>query len=110
MCPGCGANVSSDSKSCEYCRAELLVRACPRCFARIFHGHKHCPQCGVTVTAPALADPDGTTRARHCPACKKPQLVARLVEDVLLDECPECHGIWIDVAAVERIVRDCREA
>ena len=33
--------------------AALLVRACPRCFARIFHGHTHCPHCGVTVTEPA---------------------------------------------------------
>ena len=107
MCPGCGAGVASTASQCEFCRAELLVRACPRCFARVFHGTKHCSQCGAEVGVPARANPDGSAAARGCPACPaKPPLVARLVGEVLLDECGTCHGLWVDSGAVDRIVRE----
>lgn len=33
---------------------------------------------------------------------------ARLVGDTLMDECPECRGVWLDSAAVERLVRERR--
>ena len=106
-CPRCGAPVAHDGHNCQFCSAELLVRACPRCFARIFHGHVHCPHCGVTVGVPARANPDGSTTARTCPVCTtSSELVARLVGDVLLDECSGCHGVWLDAAAVNRVVRD----
>jgi len=110
-CPGCGASVGVDAHDCQFCQAELLVRACPRCFARIFHGHSHCPHCGVTVGVPARANPDGSTSARTCPRCAGSHaLLARLVGDVLLDECPSCHGVWLDSAAVDRVVRERQES
>jgi len=111
-CPNCGAMVETGGHQCQFCRAELLMRACPRCFARIFHGHSHCPHCGVTVDVPAHANPDGSTTARQCPSCAAgaaQSLLARLVGDVLLDECPECHGVWLDSAALDRVVRERRE-
>jgi Zn-finger nucleic acid-binding protein len=89
----------------------LLVKACPRCFAKIFHGSKHCVQCGAKVEVPAVANPDGSAHQRECPRCEEEhQLIARLVGDVLLDECPACHGVWLDSAAVERIVQERRQA
>ncbi len=106
-CPGCGAVVAGGDHHCQFCRAELLVRACPRCFARIFHGHSHCPHCGVVVGVPAHANADGSTSARRCPSCSAPSaLVARVVGGVLIDECPSCLGLWLDAAAVERLVRE----
>ncbi|HKE20411.1 MAG TPA: zf-TFIIB domain-containing protein [Kofleriaceae bacterium] len=106
-CPGCGAVVATGASRCAYCSAELLVRACPRCFARIFHGHTHCPHCGVVVGVPARANPDGSTTARACPRCDgSPPLIARVVGDVLLDECSGCRGVWLDAAAVDRVVRE----
>ena len=106
-CPGCGAMVGVREHDCQFCRTELLVRACPRCFARIFHGHHHCPHCGVTVGVPAHVNPDGSTSARTCPACPaRPALLARLIGDVLLDECPGCRGVWLDAGAVDRLVRE----
>jgi Zn-finger nucleic acid-binding protein len=109
-CPRCGAPVGSAGHRCQFCSAELLVRACPRCFARIFHGHSHCPHCGVGVEAPAQANPDGSPRVRACPRCAGgTQLVARLIAGVLLDECPACCGVWLDAGAVDRVVRERRE-
>lgn len=107
-CPNCGAPVGPHASSCQYCRAELLVRACPRCFARIFQGYDHCPHCGAEVATPARANPDGTARKRDCPRCAgDPQLLmAHLIGGVLLDECPTCHGVWLDSAAVDRVLRE----
>jgi Zn-finger nucleic acid-binding protein len=110
-CPSCGANVNPTSHTCEFCTAALLVKACPRCFAKIFHGSKHCRQCGAKIDVAAVANPDGTAHQRECPRCEdEQQLVARLVGDTLLDECPGCHGVWLDSAAVERIVQERRQA
>jgi Zn-finger nucleic acid-binding protein len=59
------------------------------------------------VSVPARANKDGSTSARTCPCCTGSHaLVARLVGDVLLDECSACHGVWLDAAAVDRIVRE----
>src|SRR5262249_5171102 len=42
-----------------------------------------------------------------CPACgPTAPLIARLVGEVLLDECGTCRGLWVDAGAVDRIVRE----
>ncbi len=109
-CPQCGANVRSGASSCEFCAAALLVKACPRCFARIFHGAKHCNDCGAEVDVPANVNADGSAKQLACPRCDTcPTMEARLVGDTLMDECPDCHGIWLDAAAVDRLVRERRQ-
>jgi Zn-finger nucleic acid-binding protein len=105
-CPQCGANVAPTRHTCEFCSAALLVKACPRCFARIFHGARHCSHCGAHVEVPATAAPDGTATPRKCPRCTDPTLEGHLIDDVLLDECPVCHGVFIDAAALERILHE----
>ena len=95
---------------CSFCDAALLVKACPRCFARIFHGSKHCDQCGATVDVPANVNADGTAKILACPRCdSSPAMIARLVGDTLLDECPNCNGCWLDTAGVDRLVRERRQ-
>lgn len=109
-CPQCGGNVKAGASRCEFCDAALLVKACPRCFARIFHGAKHCNECGAQVDVPANVNADGSAKQLVCPRCESdPTMVARLVGDTLMDECPECHGIWLDAAAVERLVKERRQ-
>lgn len=109
-CPQCGANVKTGDSNCEFCQAALLVKACPRCFARIFHGAKHCNLCGCQVEVPASAHADGTAKQLVCPRCSSGRaMVARLVGDTLLDECPECHGTWLDAGAVDRLVSERRQ-
>lgn len=109
-CPGCGGNVKSGAHQCEYCESALLVKACPRCFTRIFHGAKHCNACGVEVDVPANVNEDGVAKRLCCPRCDdSPAMIARLVGDTLMDECPSCMGIWLDTSAVERLVRERRE-
>src|SRR5262245_11941150 len=81
-CPRCGGDVPESSAACRYCRAELLVKACPRCLARVFHGHKHCPECGVALDVAATAE---AASARACPRCAV-ALVTHRVADVALDD------------------------
>ena len=109
-CPGCGANVPSCSHVCQFCSAALKIKACPRCFAKIFHESKHCNQCGAKVARPAEATDDGEARIRSCPRCDGDKLQARMVGEVLIDECQSCHGAFLDVCAVEHIVRERRQA
>lgn len=90
--------------------AALKVKACPRCFAKIFHESKHCNHCGAKVERPAEATVDGEARVRECPRCDGGALEARLVGEVLLDECLGCHGVFLDACAVEMVVRERRQA
>ncbi len=106
QCPKCGGNVAATNHICEFCEAALLVKACPRCFARVFHGARHCGECGAEVTVPAAADPEGNATPRNCPRCVNEVLTARVVGDTLLDECPSCHGVFVDMAALDRILSD----
>jgi Zn-finger nucleic acid-binding protein len=105
-CPQCGGAVAATNHACEFCSAQLLVRACPRCLARVFHGHKHCPHCGAT-TGDVAAGADRGERA--CPRCAA-RLVARAVGDLTVDDCPGCAGVFIDAAAIEQLLADRAEA
>lgn len=108
-CPGCGANVPPTDHNCSFCSAVLKVKACPRCFAQVFQCSKHCNHCGTKVARPAEATVDGEARVRSCPRCEV-NLEARIVSEVLLDECPDCHGVFLDACAVESVVRERRQA
>jgi Zn-finger nucleic acid-binding protein len=109
-CPQCGGSVAATNHLCEFCSVELMVKACPRCFAKMFAGSRHCSQCGASAITPASADLDGKAEKRRCPRCPSSHLVARLIGDVLLDECPDCLGIFVDLAALERILSERRKS
>lgn len=101
-CPHCGAGVSPTASHCAHCSAALLIKACPRCTSRVFHGHKHCPACGAELGLPA-AQPGHADRG--CPRCDT-SLRARRVDDVVIDECEACLGVFLDHVAIKRIVVD----
>lgn len=105
-CPHCGGGVAATASTCGYCRADLLVKACPRCLSRVFHGHKHCPECGAELEIAATADPGAV---RPCPRCAAP-LHARRVGDVVIDECGACLGVFLDHVAIKRVVVDRAQA
>ena len=105
-CPRCAAPVAATASACAYCRAELLLKACPRCLSRVFHGHKHCPECGTGLAQVAESAPRADA---PCPRCDRP-LAGRLVGDVVIDECGGCAGVFLDKLAIERVVTDRRQA
>ena len=63
-CPHGGGGVAETASTCGDCRAELRVKACPRCLSRVFRGHKRCPECGAELEIAATADPGAV---RPCP-------------------------------------------
>lgn len=101
-CPRCAAPVADTSKSCEHCAAPLLLRSCGRCLSRVFHGHKHCPSCGSALADSAAGDQRAD---RPCPRCST-AMHPRTVEDLVIDECDTCHGVFLDDIAVKRVVSD----
>jgi Zn-finger nucleic acid-binding protein len=105
-CPQCGAGVPPNESKCRYCSAELLVKACPRCLSRVFHGHKHCPECGAELE---VAAESAELRDMACPRCAS-ALRGRLVGDVLIDECAQCRGLFLDHVAIKRVVSDRQQA
>ena len=100
-CPHCGGGVAEHDKTCAHCSSALLLKACPRCLSRVFHGHKHCPACGTELGVAAMEP----AADRLCPRCTTP-MHARRVEDTVIDECERCHGIFLDQLAVKRLVED----
>ena len=107
-CPGCGGPASPESKSCSYCGIPLATARCPRCFALLFRGVKHCASCGAAIDTPAHVVSEEGQAPRQCPRCSakgKAPLEAQIVAETLLDQCPRCGGLWLDQAAFERLTR-----
>ena len=104
-CPQCGAGVSPTAHACEFCASELLLKACPRCLSRVFHGHKHCPECGAELDRAA----DATMTELPCPRCAT-VLRGRLVGDLLIDECRQGLVVFVDQVAIHRVITDREQA
>src|SRR5687768_4585534 len=100
-CPNCGAAGSSDSPRCQFCESKLATVACPSCFAMMFIGSRHCPHCGT-----AAADTkDSSLSTLKCPKCKSDMLAITLGGSAMR-ECESCGGLWLEVAAFERLCAD----
>ncbi len=108
-CPHCGAGVAPNASDCAHCNHHLLVKGCPRCLSRVFHGHKHCPECGTELSIVATTE---TTAERACPRCDTSgqNMSPRLVADVVVDECMQCRGLFLDQIAIQRVITDRRQA
>jgi Zn-finger nucleic acid-binding protein len=98
--------VAATASACAHCATALLVKACPRCVSRVFHGHKHCPECGAEL---GLAATEATHSPRPCPRCTA-ALHARRVGDIVIDECGGCFGVFLDHVAIKRVVVDRAQA
>ena len=100
-CPNCGAAISSDSPQCRYCESKLATIACPSCFAMMFIGSRHCPHCGAAAAQATVAD----LSALKCPRCQT-KMSSITLGAVAMRECERCVGLWVEVAAFEKICAD----
>lgn len=41
----------------------------------------------------------------RCPKCVTTELEPQVIEEVEIDRCPSCHGIWLDANELEALVR-----
>lgn len=46
-----------------------------------------------------------TNPTQPCPRCETP-LRARLVGDIVIDECKQCRGLFLDQIAIKRVISD----
>ena len=97
-CPNCGAAISSAATRCLYCESRLATVACPSCFGMLFGGSKHCPHCGASAADAALAG----LATLPCPRCRIDMKSIKLGSEQMR-ECEHCNGLWVEVAAFERI-------
>jgi Zn-finger nucleic acid-binding protein len=97
-CPNCGAAISSDSPQCRYCESKLATVACPSCFGMMFIGSQFCPHCGA-APAEATAAPLSVLK---CPRCRI-DMASVTIGAEPMRECERCGGLWLEVAAFERI-------
>ena len=100
-CPNCGAAISSDSPQCKYCESKLATVACPSCFAMMFIGSKHCPHCGAAAAQATAAE----LSVLKCPRCKT-EMSSITLGAMAMRECERCIGLWVEVAAFEKICAD----
>jgi Zn-finger nucleic acid-binding protein len=100
-CPACGANAAPEDPRCAFCHAALATVACPRCFAAMFAGARHCSCCGAEADR-AEVPTDG---AQRCPRCTA-GLAAAIVGGNPLRECGACGGLWLDGATFARVSAD----
>src|SRR5436189_2079915 len=103
-CPNCGAAISSDASQCQYCESKLATVACPSCFGMMFLGSKHCPHCGATATQATAAQ----LSVLKCPRCKIDMSSVTIGAEAMR-ECERCDGLWVEVAAFEKICADREE-
>lgn len=97
-CPNCGAGVEDKSNGCQHCATRLKTMSCSSCLETIFEGSKYCALCGAVAVKPDFSE----VNAGNCPRCKTPLQVIN-VEEIRLDECDRCEGVWVDIDAFETI-------
>src|SRR5882762_3023659 len=100
-CPNCGAATATDEPLCRFCGSRLATVACPSCFGMIFVGSKHCPRCGAAAVVPTTSAAEET----KCPRCKV-QMKSVVIGSTTVSECEQCLGLWLNVAAFEKICAD----
>jgi Zn-finger nucleic acid-binding protein len=136
-CPRCTAHVFHGHQHCPHCGAATEGPAIPAsavadeghggshpAIARTTGAHAPVSMSAATAAAAgrartdtgsptpaAAASPLGDARRheRRCPRCTDP-LLPRLIGDVLFDECPVCAGVFVDVAALERLLSERQQA
>ena len=40
----------------------------------------------------------------HCPKCPDVEMAEEVVADVSIDRCPNCHGMWLDMLELEKLL------
>lgn len=41
---------------------------------------------------------------RCCPQCQSTTMVDKILDDVAIDICPECKGVWLDSGELDKII------
>ena len=105
-CGSCGAIVRADADLCEYCGSAIvrdtrtLSLICPECYARNEEKSRFCTACGVRF------DPEPVpAHVEELPCVKCGGLMpVRRVGGVSVNECTQCHGLWVPGERFDELV------
>ena len=67
----------------------------------MFIGSKHCPRCGAAAAQATAAE----LSVLKCPRCKT-KMSSITLGTIAMRECEGCVGLWVEVAAFEKICAD----
>lgn len=67
----------------------------------MFAGSKHCPHCGAAASIVTAAQ----LEKLRCPRCKT-GMSAISLGSTAMRECEKCEGLWVEVAAFEKVCAD----
>jgi Zn-finger nucleic acid-binding protein len=67
----------------------------------MFIGSRHCPHCGAAAAQATTAE----LSVLNCPRCKS-EMSSITLGAVAMRECERCVGLWVEVAAFEKICAD----
>ena len=70
----------------------------------MFLGSKHCPHCGAAAAQATAAE----LSVLKCPRCRV-DMKSIMLGTIALRECEQCLGLWVEVAAFEKICADREE-
>ncbi len=101
VCPGCGAPVPFEARTCGHCQAELATVRCSVCFALERTGRKHCSHCAGLLGLEGVEGPFGA----RCPRCEGSELVAVMVGPHRVGECMRCTGLFVAHAVLEHVTK-----
>jgi len=105
-CGSCGAIVDSEAAGCEYCGSDIvrdpgkLSLICPECYARCHEKARFCTACGVSFR-PEQVRIEG--HEQPCPVCEV-LMPAQQIGGIGLNECLECHGLWVPGESFDLLV------
>jgi Zn-finger nucleic acid-binding protein len=111
-CGSCGALVTASAEACDFCGSKIvrdtwkLSLICPECYGRNEETARFCTACGV----PFRPEPIGQTIDElPCPACGC-LMPGRWIDDVGVNECGECNGLWVPGDRFEDLINRAIEA
>ena len=70
----------------------------------MFIGSKHCPHCGAAAAQATAAE----LSVLKCPRCRV-DMKSIMLGTIAMRECEQCLGLWVEVAAFEKICADREE-
>ncbi len=112
-CGACGGPLANGAEACGFCggRVERDKRAlsllCPECYAANPRRSQFCCSCGVTLEPEAVGAAKATRHA--CPVCAVP-LFERRLGNAWVEECTQCHGLFITVSHFQHLVQHASQA
>ncbi len=105
-CRSCGAAVDDAAGACEYCGSSIvrderkLSLICPECYARNEELSRFCVACGVEFQPEPVP-----SKAEELPCVKCGCLMPRRrVGGLLVNECPQCNGLWAPSETFDELV------